>query len=358
MKPIQFSSISQILGIDSQKLRRWYKEVLSGFVEEGKLSLHEHDTEFIDEKTGEIKDIFVPLCFPENIGDDMCIDETMIGETFFTIISNRITGKLAFMAEATNSLELTHASFPIKKELEEVKILNRDLANSYRKFSNIMMPNAKQVVDNFHVIKLLFDGSQSVRMSIKRKIDTEKRETFEAFKTEEVKRKELCKKEGLKYIRKKYVSKEKTLINGEKESEILRRSRFLLYKFRDQWTDKQSDRANVLFSEYPKLEKAYDLTNEFRNWFSKKNIGKKESVLKTELKTWYKNIEDSVIKDLKNFKSTVERNQEYILNYFSNNGASNAMAENRNSKIKKFINSNQGTRDRDFFFFRLKIYFT
>ena len=287
----------------------------------------------------------------------MCVDETMIGETFFTIISNRITGKLAFMAESTKSSELSDVCLPIKEEFKKVKIINRDLANSYRKFSNIVMPNAKQVVDNFHVIKLLFDGSQSVRMSLKRKIETEKRKAFESFKNKESKRKKTCEKKGLKYKRKKYISKEKILINGETASEILSRSRFLLYKFRDQWTDKQRDRANVLFAEYPKLEKAYDLTNEFRNWFSKKNIGKKESLLKTELKTWYKNIDESEINDLKNFKSTVERNQEYILNYFSNNGASNSMAENRNSKIKKFINSNQGTRDRDFFFFRLKIYF-
>ena len=186
LKPIQFSSVSQILDIDSQKIRRWYKEVLSGFSDSGIDSLHEHDVEIIDKETGEIKNIFVPLCIPENIGTDMCVDETMIGETFFTIITNRTTGKLSFMAESTKSSDLITSSFPIKNELKKVEILNRDLASSYRKFTNIMMPKAKQVVDNFHIIKLLLDASQSVRMSLKRKIDTEKLKLLTSTKKKKI----------------------------------------------------------------------------------------------------------------------------------------------------------------------------
>lgn len=319
--------------------------------------MHEHDVEIIDEETGEVTNIFVPLCIPDNIGEDMCVDETMIGETFFTIITNRATGKLSFMAETTKSSDLITSSFPIKDELNKVKILNRDLAGSYRIFANTTMPKAKQVVDNFHIIKLLLDASQSVRMSLKRRIYTEKTEAFDKHKAEEIMRKKQCQKEDVKFKKKKFIRKDKTLSNGETVSEILKRSRFLLYKFRDQWTDKQRDRSIVLFLEFPELEKAYDLANEFRDWFSRKNIGKNKNELLDDLKKWYDKVEKAKIEDLKNFKSTVERNIEYILNYFSCNGASNAMAENRNGKIKKFINANQGTRDRDFFFFRLKMYF-
>ena len=98
-----------------------------------------------------------------------------------------------------------------------------------------------------------------------------------------------------------------------------------------------------------------ELINAKRN---SKNIGSHELILEKELYQWYEDVEKSGITELMNFSSTVERNEKYILNYFYHNGASNAMAENRNGKIKKFINSNQGTRDRDFFFFRLKKYFT
>jgi len=82
----------------------------------------------------------------------------MIGEDFYTIISNRISGKLALMANTTKSSELLEASLPEIKELKNVKIINRDLAGSYRRFSDITMPNANQVGDKFHIIKLLLDA--------------------------------------------------------------------------------------------------------------------------------------------------------------------------------------------------------
>jgi len=58
-----------------------------------------------------------------------------------------------------------------------------------------------------------------------------------------------------------------------------------------------------------------------------------------------------------NFKTLIETNEKQIMNYFLND-ETNAMAEGINSKIQRFISSNQGTRDRDFFFFRLSLYFS
>lgn len=350
--------LGKILDIDSQKVRRWYRDVLSGFLKTGQESVHEYDIEYISKETGEMKKISVPVCVPENMGDDMCIDEKMIGEEFFTLISNRTTGKLAFMANTTSSYELIEACIPIKGELKNVKILNRDLAGSYKRFSNITMPDADQVGDKFHVVKLLLDAQQSVRIKEKNKINTEKRKAHEVFKIEEKKREEECKKTKQQYKRQKFEYKEKILSNSETPSEILKRSRYLLYKFSEQWTDKQEARSKVLFAEFPSLEKAYNLSIQFRDWYSKKNIGKHELFLKKGLYQWYEDVEISGINELMNFSSTVERNQDYILNYFYHNGASNAKAENKNGKIKKFISANQGTRDRDFFFFRLTKYFT
>ena len=331
---------------------------MSGFLETGQESVHAHDIDYVNKKTGELKKISVPVCVPENMGADMCIDEKMIGEEFFTLISNRVSGKLAFMANTTSSYGLIEACSPIKKELKNVKIINRDLASSYRRFSNEAMPGADQVGDKFHVVKLLLDAQQAVRIGEKNKINTEKRKAHEAFKKSEKKRKEDCQKKEQKYKKQKFAYEEKILSNGETPSEILRRSRYLLYKFPDQWTDKQESRAKVLFLEFSNLKKAYNLSTHFRDWYSKKNIGKHELFLEKGLYKWYEDVEISGITELMNFSSTVERNQDYILNYFYHNGASNAKAENKNGKIKKFISSNQGTRDRDFFFFRLKKYFT
>ncbi|MCH8234124.1 MAG: transposase [Bacteroidetes bacterium] len=53
----------------------------------------------------------------------------------------------------------------------------------------------------------------------------------------------------------------------------------------------------------------------------------------------------------------MEKHQTIITRYFEN-GYTNAIAENMNSKIQRFIMINQGTRDRDFFYFRSANYFS
>jgi hypothetical protein len=64
----------------------------------------------------------------------MCIDEKQIGEEFYTILTNRETGKIAFMANTTKSSELKASVVPIQEQLSQVEVINRDLAGSYRSF--------------------------------------------------------------------------------------------------------------------------------------------------------------------------------------------------------------------------------
>ena len=61
--------------------------------------------------------------------------------------------------------------------------------------------------------------------------------------------------------------------------------------------------------------------------------------------------------EMENFKSMVERHEGIIINYFVK-GDTNAKAEAINSKIQRFIMTNQGTRDREFSYFRLSKLFS
>jgi hypothetical protein len=89
----------------------------------------------------------------------------------------------------------------------------------------------------------------------------------------------------------------------------------------------------------------------------KENVGRNISLLKNELQLWMKNVETDEVDEMINFKSLVERNTLSIMGYFRF-GATNAIAENINSQIQRFIMINQGTRDRKFFYFRMKKYFS
>ncbi|OVE54217.1 DDE transposase, partial [Chryseobacterium mucoviscidosis] len=57
------------------------------------------------------------------------------------------------------------------------------------------------------------------------------------------------------------------------------RSRYLLYKSREKWTENQSKRVKILFREYPDLEKIYHLSDSLRKIYNQ-NITKSVAMLK------------------------------------------------------------------------------
>src|SRR5690606_39439292 len=50
------------------------------------------------------------------------------------------------------------------------------------------------------------------------------------------------------------------LENGDTRKQLLARSRYILFKKKDNWTSSQIWRAEILFRLYPQLEKAYELS--------------------------------------------------------------------------------------------------
>jgi len=79
------------------------------------------------------------------------------------------------------------------------------------------------------------------------------------------------------------------------------------------------------------------------------NIGKHFLQIDKELHQWYENVDNADIDEMANFKSIVGSNEDIIRNYFIE-GETNAIAEAINSKIQKLIASNNGNREKDFFF--------
>jgi transposase len=317
--------------------------------------LHRHDIR-VTEK-GVEKEIPVPILKTENIGPNMGIDEKQIGEEMHTVLSNRDTGKIAMLAQTLKAKELGQLITFFDGKGYEVKTVTRDLSNSYDWFCRTAFPNAGHVADKFHIIKSLLDACQDVRVRYRQEILRDKRLKHEQHKQQEEQRKLQCELEGKRFMKKKFKYKEKKTENGETLMELLARSRYLLYKYEDQWTESQNQRALTLFKLYPEIEQAYKLSCQFRNWYKKENIGKDTTLINLELNNWYRDTEKLEVDEILNFKSLVERHEPIIKRYFEK-GYTNAIAENINGKIKRFIMINQGTRDREFFYFRLGNYFS
>jgi transposase len=291
------------------------------------------------------------------LGKHIAIDEKQIGEEMHTIISNRETGKIVLLAQTLRAKELAMLIPSFNGKGFEVKSCTRDLSQSYDWFCRQAFCNSLHVADKFHIIKSMLDATQDVRIRYRQELLTNKRLKFEAHKAIEKERKEKCKSRNEIFKPKNFSYKEATASNGESYLELLARSRFLLYKYEADWTNNQSIRAKSLFEKYPQIEQSYRLSCTFRDWYKKDNIGVDKEIMQERLQQWYQNVEKTDITEMMNFKSLVERHQTMIINYFEN-GYTNAIAENINSKIQRFIASNQGTRDREFFYFRLDTKFS
>lgn len=335
--PIPFSTLSIVLCIHVSKLYRWYKHTLSDFSREKTAGLlHQHDI------TRKGQSLRVPIVQPEHIGEEMAIDEKHIDGEFYSVLTNKQTGKVALLAQTVRNEEIARILRPYTEQRFEVKVLTRDLANQYDWVGRTCFPNAMQVADKFHIIRGALDQLQAHRISFRQHLLSQRRQAWQVHKQQ-------------KKTTPFFYNEEK-LENGETPLELLARSRYLLYKFPSDWSASQKVRAEVLFTHYPSIQQAYDLICRFRRWYHKHFVGTPKDLLTERLNNWYALVDQADILEINNFKSLVERHQGVILNYFVK-GHTNAIAEANNRKLNTFIRNNQGLKDKDFFFFRVKNYF-
>ena len=333
-KPVNFATVGYILGIRGKCLYYWYRRYLSGYTES--LSSGEWGKDdFVSYHGREPSRCRVPVLKPENFGAEMSIDEKMLDEDFYTIMTNRETGKIALFAQTIRVDELIKLIDKIPQIRNIPKNITCDLSPTYEKFCKIAFPQATQIADKFHVIKSAIESLQSVRIRLKQNylssLPKDKKERKAAEETS-------------------------LLINHETPSEMLTRSHYLLFKRPQEWTEKQQQRSNILFENYSEIKKAYYNTLAFRKLLDKKNINQLH-LMDKQWNEWYFQVDEDNVDEMRAFAASVERHEKKIKNYLLT-GKTNAAAENINSKLQRFISANYGTRDIDFFLFRINKYFS
>lgn len=277
------------------------------------------------------------MLYPENISESLSLDEVALsdGELYTVLTSKKAKGRkgsIVGVIKGTQSERvIEHLLKMDRKYRLKVKEITLDMAGSMRLIAKRCFPFAVQVIDRFHVQKLAIEALQEIRI----------KHRWQALELEN----ELI-------IENK--TKGSTLIlesfeNGDTRKQLLARSRYLLYKSRENWSETQRHRAGILFSEYPDLEKAYHLTDKLRKIYNQ-NITK--SVAMTKLAHWFKEVEEIGLKSFNTLSRTVINHYRDILNYFDNR-STNASAESFNAKIKNFRLQLRGVKDRAFFLFRL-----
>jgi len=322
--PISSNSLEKFFYVDGDQLGQQYKEFLSSYQT---WDQKEHAQEWI--------------LFPNNVGPYLSIDETSLSNgELYTILTNKAgkgrKGTLVAMIEGTESANVIAVLDRIPEKARElVKEVTLDMAGSMNKIVKHCFPNASLVIDRFHVQKLAYDAIQEIRIA--HRWDAINQETNDI--------------ENAKLNKEKYIAP--VFSNGDTRKQLLARSRYLLFKSGEKWTQKQKARAEILFTQYPDIKKAYSLTHSLRMIFSHTTV---KGVAYTKLAKWFNDVADSEFKSFNTISATIYVHYANILNFFDNR-STNASAESFNAKIKAFRATQRGVTDIPFFLFRLsKIY--
>lgn len=318
--PISSNSLEKHYHIDGDRLGQQYKDHLSGFQT---WDQKEHARDWI--------------LFPDNIGPFLSVDETSLSNgELYTVVTNKQgkgrKGTLVAMIEGTGSEKIIAILSKIpEKARRDVKEVTLDMAGSMGKIVRSCFPCATRVIDRFHVQKLAYDALQEMRIAHR----------WDAI-NEETNAIENAKSDGRKYV-------PEILPNGDTKKQLLARSRYLLFKSGEKWTQKQKQRAVLLFELYPDIKKAYSLTHSLRMIFTH---NKDKGVAYTKMAKWFNQVTDSGFKSFNSISATFYSHYPEILNFFDNR-STNASAESFNAKIKAFRATQRGVRDIPFFLFRL-----
>lgn len=322
--PVTCRTLEEFYHIDGHTFEKQDKETLSGFREWEQL---EHAEEW--------------LLFPDNIGPKQAIDESSLSNgELYTFVTNRDAGtreqSLVAVVAGTRSEDVITVLQKIgEKQRHAVKEVTLDLSDSMRKIVRTTFPKADRVIDRFHIQKLACDAVQELRV----------KHRWAAIQQANDEQEE-AKLAGESYEPFRYP-------NGDTRKELLIRSRYLLFKSADKWTERQKQRAAILFSEYPDIKKAYGLCHSLRMIFAKNTI---KDAARLSMAKWYNKVEEAGLHSFNVIASTFYEHYDEILNFY-NNRASNALAESFNAKIKLFRANLRGVVDKRFFLFRIaKLY--
>ena len=318
--PVSCFQLGEYFHLDGKLLQQQYKEHISDY---RTWEQREHASEW--------------MVFPDNVGIRLSIDETALSNgELYTIVTNKAArGRkkaLVAMVQGTQADQIAAVLEKIPERLRsQVEEVTMDMAPSMISAVRRCFPNARQVIDRFHVQKLAYDAVQEIRIKYRWQVIDQESSFYTIAKANSE------------------VYTPEILPNGDTLKQLLARSRYLLFKHHSKWSATQKQRAEILFEKFPEIKDAYDLSIKLGDIF--KNAKVKEVAFK-KLALWYNEVENAGIESFRTVSRSLQIHYISILNFF-NNRSTNASAESFNAKIKAFRATSRGVRDINFFLFRL-----
>lgn len=242
----------------------------------------------------------------------IAIDEIYMGKAsgYLTVVLDLQRGVVVYVGNGKSGEALTKFWQRLKRAKVELEVVATDMGSPFIKSAKDNQPDAVNVVDHFHVIKLYNEKLTKLRRDMQR--DAEDAQV----------------------------------------KDVLKGTRWLLLMSTDKLNAKSEDareRLNNALALNEPLAKAYYLKDELRMIWHQPN---KERASKA-LTDWIQKAEVAGVAILKSFARTLARLRTAILAYYDFDGLSSGPMEGSNNKIKTIHKTAYGYRDQEFF--KLKI---
>ena len=267
----------------------------------------------------------------------MSIDEVALSQgELYTFLTNKSgkgkQGTLVAAIKGTKSEDIKSVleKLPLNLRLQ-VEEITMDMAKNMESSVKHLFPNARLVIDRFHVVRLVGEALQQIR--IKLRWDAIEKEN------EDIKQ---AKQKNEKYI-------PIVLDNGDTPKQLLARTRYALGKNPDQWTPSQKKRIDTLFKLHPEMEKAYKHTLHLRSIYK---YDYTVPTAKKRLLQWIDKTNEEGFEQFYTAANSILYHLDNIANFFWLKHT-NANAESFNAKIKLFRAILRGVTDNTFFLFRI-----
>jgi transposase len=161
------------------------------------------------------------------MGQYLSIDEVNLSMgRLYTVITNKeAKGKkgaiVAIVAGTKTETVINHLQRISAIKRNQVIEITLDITNSMKLIARKVFQKAKQVTDRFHVQKLALEALQAIRIKLRWEVlDRENEATTQA-----------------KLHKTKFIIE--NFSNGDTAKQLLKRSRFLLYKSQYKWSESQ-----------------------------------------------------------------------------------------------------------------------
>jgi transposase len=257
----------------------------------------------VAEEIGQRLDVTESTEAPELMG----LDEFSVrkGHMYHTAICNLTDRKVMAVVEGKGRQKLEDYLNKIQSP-ERVKAVAMDMHEPFRQAVQMCLPEAKVVVDKFHVIRHVNDALDKVRS--------------------------WC--QGGRH-------------KGIKKQDLFR-SRYSLLKGAENLVDGERECLDRLFSTYPEVMKAWFIKERIRSWYriSSRDLAENE-LLKLE-----EQINECRLAEFKQLLSIFRKWREEILNYFSYH-ITNGFLEGKNNRIKTIKRMAYGYRNIENFKLRI-----